>query len=399
MPSDGLQDCAVGLDDDLRRGEVEPVAGHGLHLDVLGAPEPHGDVGIRPDGLDQHAGLVVVGERQLDLAVEHGRLAAGWVAADVERVRGVRDVAHAGEVGGVVQRGGELADPAADGGGQCAFLDDRRRDVPLFLAPGAGELVEAERRTAAARSAPLTFSATTRMFTPDAVANPPVVNSPMTSLMPSACAFSVVSDGCGDRVADRHASRAGERSAAWMAASVAAQSTVRPGTRGIDHRASLTMAMVASAGVAWVASHRRGDRRAQRCGVDGDGEPVGRVRRDRRSRPRWRSPAPRPECRRVQHQRGGQDRGRLGGRGIDLRRPRPGPAAWSPAAPSPSSDPVPPARHASDTADDGLGHLQIATGQRLHRPDRGALDRHRVFQPGQARSAWAMADRAAVSVT
>jgi len=43
--------------------------------------------------------------------------------------------------------------------------------------------------------APFTFSATTRMFTPEAVAKPPVVNSPMTCLMPSACACSVVSDG------------------------------------------------------------------------------------------------------------------------------------------------------------------------------------------------------------
>ena len=43
--------------------------------------------------------------------------------------------------------------------------------------------------------APLTFSATTRMFSPEAAANPPVVNSPMTSLMPSACAFSVVRAG------------------------------------------------------------------------------------------------------------------------------------------------------------------------------------------------------------
>ncbi len=40
--------------------------------------------------------------------------------------------------------------------------------------------------------APSTSSATVRMLTPESLAKPPVVNSPMTSLMPSLFAAAVV---------------------------------------------------------------------------------------------------------------------------------------------------------------------------------------------------------------
>src|SRR5699024_95873 len=54
------------------------------------------------------------------------------------------DVLEAGEVVGVVQGGGELADAAADGGAGTAVFDDAAFDVALGRAAGAGELVEGE---------------------------------------------------------------------------------------------------------------------------------------------------------------------------------------------------------------------------------------------------------------
>src|ERR1044072_8923304 len=103
----------------LRVGEVAAAAGDGLDLVVLGAPDLHGDRRRRPDGLDGDAGRRLVLEGEVDdaaavVVLEDGRLAGRGVAADVVAVLLVTRVGHGGEVRGVVERGGELRDAAAD---------------------------------------------------------------------------------------------------------------------------------------------------------------------------------------------------------------------------------------------------------------------------------------------
>src|SRR5699024_9952625 len=72
------------------------------------------------------------------------RRPAGGVGGDVVAVRGVGAVPHAGEVGGVVEGGGELADAAADGLARAAVDDDAGLDVALGGAAGSGVAVEGE---------------------------------------------------------------------------------------------------------------------------------------------------------------------------------------------------------------------------------------------------------------
>ena len=64
-----------------------------------------------------------------------------------------------------------------------------------------------------------------------------------------------------------------------MAASVAAQSTVRPGTLGAITEAPSTIGSPASTGAAWVASIASVNGTTHRGGIDGDDEAVGRIRR------------------------------------------------------------------------------------------------------------------------
>src|SRR5690606_32883483 len=135
----------LGQGDGLRLGGLGALAGDGLHVHRLGAPQPHGDLRAGGESLDVDTGFGVVAELQVDGAVEDGGLAGGRIARDVVAVLGVARVLEAGEVGGVVEGGGELADAAADRGAGPAMVDDAGLDVAFGGAARAGESIEGER--------------------------------------------------------------------------------------------------------------------------------------------------------------------------------------------------------------------------------------------------------------
>src|SRR5690606_27593513 len=134
----------------LRRRDVGALAGLRGHVELLGAPQRHRDRRRRPPGGDQDAAVGDVLELDVDDAaavrvLEDGRFPPRRVAADVVAVRLVLDVFHPGEVGRVVQGGGELRDAAANGLPRASVLDDPGLHVALRRGARAGVAVQAER--------------------------------------------------------------------------------------------------------------------------------------------------------------------------------------------------------------------------------------------------------------
>src|SRR5699024_6348073 len=129
---------------DLRLRGAGAGAGDRLHLNLLHASHPHGHTIRARRCFDQHWGVERVLELQVDRALEDRGLAARRVAGNVVGVRRVGHVFHAREIGGVVQRGGELGNAAAHGFASLTIYDDAGLHETLLLAAWPGVAVQAE---------------------------------------------------------------------------------------------------------------------------------------------------------------------------------------------------------------------------------------------------------------
>src|SRR3954452_23443849 len=96
---------------------------------------------------DQQPVRCVVDEAEIDVRVVHRRIAALRVVADVERMVRPGGDLHAGFVGGVEDRRGNLADAAAEPRRQLAVDDHRRFEEALVGGARARRVVEGERRS------------------------------------------------------------------------------------------------------------------------------------------------------------------------------------------------------------------------------------------------------------
>ena len=121
-----------------------PPAGDGFNVDGFYTHEFDGDVFIVGGGADQHRVLRGVFEFQVNGTFIHGCLTARRVTGNVVAVRGVRHILHAGEVGGVVQGRGELANTAADGFIGASVQNNARFHEALRGTARTGVAVEGE---------------------------------------------------------------------------------------------------------------------------------------------------------------------------------------------------------------------------------------------------------------
>ena len=80
----------------------------GLDVYLFDSFKSNGDVAAAEGGLDHHWVLGGVFKLEVYRTFVDGGFSSGWVAGDVVAVWGVGSVAHAGEVGGVVEGGGKL---------------------------------------------------------------------------------------------------------------------------------------------------------------------------------------------------------------------------------------------------------------------------------------------------